>query len=125
MRIVMKFGGTSMAGAERIRPAAGLAMAGGREHEVVTVVSAMDGMTEKLLELAEAAGVGKHARVDEVLSAIRADHEEGGVEASGSDRGKGAREGGAPEVVAPLLSRLEALARGVAAVEELTARSRD
>src|SRR5262249_102754 len=70
MRVVMKFGGTSMAGAERIRHAAGLALSAGREHEVVTVVSAMDGMTEKLLDLADGAAAGKHTEMESLLATI-------------------------------------------------------
>ncbi|MDX2209413.1 MAG: aspartate kinase [Sphingopyxis sp.] len=49
-RIVMKFGGTSMAGTERIRRVAGIVMrqrAAG--HEVAVVVSAMAGETDRLV----------------------------------------------------------------------------
>jgi aspartate kinase len=49
-RIVMKFGGTSMAGTERIRRVAGIVRrqqeAG---HEVAVVVSAMSGETDRLV----------------------------------------------------------------------------
>lgn len=53
-RIVMKFGGTSMAGTERIRRVAGLvrAQAAGKEgarNEVAVVVSAMAGETDRLV----------------------------------------------------------------------------
>jgi aspartate kinase len=53
-RIVMKFGGTSMAGTERIRRVAGLvrAQAAGRDgerNEVAVVVSAMAGETDRLV----------------------------------------------------------------------------
>jgi len=48
-RIVMKFGGTSMAGVERIRAAATRAAAAREEgHEVAVVVSAMAGETDRL-----------------------------------------------------------------------------
>ena len=49
-RIVMKFGGTSMAGSERIRRVAGIVrrqQAAG--HEVAVVVSAMAGETDRLV----------------------------------------------------------------------------
>ena len=53
-RIVMKFGGTSMAGTERIRRVAGLvrgqaAGANGTRNEVAVVVSAMAGETDRLV----------------------------------------------------------------------------
>ena len=53
-RIVMKFGGTSMAGSERIRRVANIvrrqqAGQNGERHEVVVVVSAMAGETDRLV----------------------------------------------------------------------------
>lgn len=55
-RIVMKFGGTSMAGTERIRRVAGIVRrqqeAG---HEVAVVVSAMSGETNRLVDFCEQA----------------------------------------------------------------------
>jgi aspartate kinase len=55
-RIVMKFGGTSMAGSERIRRVAGIVKrqqeAG---HEVAVVVSAMSGETDRLVNFAREA----------------------------------------------------------------------
>ena len=55
-RIVMKFGGTSMAGTERIRRVAGLVRAqaagkDGQRNEVAVVVSAMAGETDRLVNL--------------------------------------------------------------------------
>ena len=51
-RIVMKFGGTSMAGIERIRHVAGLVKAEAeRGNEVAVVVSAMAGETDRLVRL--------------------------------------------------------------------------
>ncbi|MGH6787218.1 MAG: aspartate kinase, partial [Novosphingobium sp.] len=53
-RIVMKFGGTSMAGSERIRRVANIvrrqqAGQNGERHEVAVVVSAMAGETDRLV----------------------------------------------------------------------------
>jgi aspartate kinase len=48
-RIVMKFGGTSMAGSERIRRVANIVRASRRGHEVAVVVSAMAGETDRLV----------------------------------------------------------------------------
>src|SRR6201990_3129174 len=51
-RIVMKFGGTSMAGIERIRSVARLVIQeAGRGNEVLVVVSAMAGETDRLVQL--------------------------------------------------------------------------
>lgn len=53
--VVHKFGGTSVADAERYRHVAGL-LRGRSETLQVTVVSAMKGVTDALIELAQAAG---------------------------------------------------------------------
>lgn len=115
MTIVMKFGGTSMAGAERISRAAELARTSAGDHAVVVVVSAMDGVTELLLELADAAGAANRAAVLTLLGTVRTQHES-------AARGVG---GSAPAAVEGLLNRLETLAGGILAVGECTPRSRD
>jgi aspartate kinase len=51
-RIVMKFGGTSMAGIERIRHVSGLVKReADRGNEVAVVVSAMAGETDRLVQM--------------------------------------------------------------------------
>src|SRR3989337_706345 len=53
-KIVMKFGGTSVATGENILNAASLvADCAKKEYEVIVVVSALDGVTDKLFEAAE------------------------------------------------------------------------
>jgi aspartokinase/homoserine dehydrogenase 1 len=59
MRIVMKFGGTSVGSAERIAQAADLVLAASRDgHEVVVVTSAMSGVTNELVGAAREAARG-------------------------------------------------------------------
>ncbi len=54
MRLVQKFGGTSVADVQKIRRAAEITAAAAREgHEVTTVVSAMGHTTDHLIDLAE------------------------------------------------------------------------
>jgi len=70
-RIVMKFGGTSMAGTERIRRVAGIVKrqqeAG---HEVAVVVSAMAGETDRLVNFCrEAHALYDRAEYDVVVAA--------------------------------------------------------
>jgi aspartate kinase len=69
-RIVMKFGGTSMAGIERIRNVAGRvrreAEAG---NEVLVVVSAMAGETDRLVQLCREAAALHDAREYDVVVA--------------------------------------------------------
>ena len=55
-RIVMKFGGTSMAGIERIRHVAALVKReADRGNQVAVVVSAMAGETDRLVQLCKEA----------------------------------------------------------------------
>ena len=53
--IVVKFGGTSLAGTERMRAAARIVAAHRRDTSVVCVVSAMAGVTDMLLQMAQMA----------------------------------------------------------------------
>jgi aspartate kinase len=69
-RIVMKFGGTSMAGIERIRSVAGrVKREADAGHEVLVVVSAMAGETDRLVQLCrEAAALHDPMEYDVVVA---------------------------------------------------------
>ncbi len=69
-RIVMKFGGTSMAGSERIRHVAGLVKReADRGNQVAVVVSAMAGETDRLIQFCrEAASVYDPREYDVVVA---------------------------------------------------------
>jgi aspartokinase/homoserine dehydrogenase 1 len=62
--VALKFGGTSLLGAERMLHAAGLVRAAAQDSDVVVVVSAMKGVTDRLLSISRALAEGKlsHAR---------------------------------------------------------------
>ncbi len=113
MTIVMKFGGSSVADAERMRRCARLVKERAGRDRVVAVVSALDGVTEELLALADAAGTANHPAIDARLREIRRRHEEA-AKAAGEDG-----------LVAPLLDELGRLVLGISMVGELTARSKD
>src|SRR5580765_4058931 len=113
--IVMKFGGTSMKDAETIKRSAAIARESAPGKGIVCVVSAMDQVTELLLELGEAAAGDNRAAVNSLMSQIRIKHE-------AAAKGIG---GTAPDVVKAMLDRLEHLADGINAVGELTVRSKD
>ncbi len=113
MKIVMKFGGTSVGDADRIRRSARLVLEHSKKDAVTAVVSALDGVTEELLALADAAARGEEPAVRKLLQGLRRRHEEA------------ARALGGPSLPEPLLVEMERLALGISAVGELTARSRD
>ncbi|HBY99383.1 MAG: aspartate kinase [Ardenticatenaceae bacterium] len=60
MRLVMKFGGTSVGNADAVRQVAAiLKKSHDQGHQVVTVVSAMRGVTDQLIDAARAAATGE------------------------------------------------------------------
>lgn len=74
--LVMKFGGTSMGSAERIRDAARICLEQHTRRPVATVVSAMSKVTDLLLDTLRHAEGGDAAGVEQNLQALRAKHEE-------------------------------------------------
>src|SRR5690348_12132747 len=107
--IVMKFGGTSVNGAQPI--ARVLEIVRGRlKRRPVLVVSAFRGVTDDLLALARESLAGDVSR----LKAIVARHRDAAADL-GVDAGP----------LAPLFDELEALARGVSLIRELTPRTLD
>jgi aspartate kinase len=113
MRIIMKFGGTSVADADRIGHVVSIIKAERARHQVVPVVSALDGVTEMLLDVADAAAKGDELAVETLLTQIRDKHLACAYAL------------GAHDQVRPLIERLETLVHGVLALEELTPRSTD
>ncbi len=75
--IVMKFGGTSVGSAERIRQAANIVQQHARRgHQVVVVVSAMSKVTDLLLSILNCARLGKRKETEDGLQQLRARHEQ-------------------------------------------------
>ena len=74
--LVMKFGGTSMGSAERIRVAAGICADALRERPVVAVVSAMSKITDLLLDALRKAEAGDESGLDFNLHKLRERHQE-------------------------------------------------
>ena len=106
--IVMKFGGSSVANAERIRHVASIIQAY-KEKKPVVVLSAMGDTTDHLLEAADAALCGS---VD--ISGVEKLHRESAAEL-GIDF--------AP--FEPLMQELKQLLTGISMIRELTKRTRD
>ena len=72
---VMKFGGTSVADASCIRKVAEIVKNNFRDSDLVVVVSAMSGVTNKLIEAATQAEARNQGRVVEILGEVRDQHE--------------------------------------------------
>ena len=72
----MKFGGTSVGDASCIARAAQIIAQAARENSCVAVVSAMSGVTNRLIEAAKRAGAGDGNHAAGVLDALRKQHED-------------------------------------------------
>jgi bifunctional aspartokinase / homoserine dehydrogenase 1 len=72
--LIMKFGGTSVGSAERMRISAGLAAAEGKKRPVAIVVSAMSKITDLLLDTMRHAEAGDHAGIEANLVTLRERH---------------------------------------------------
>lgn len=73
---VMKFGGTSVGDAGRIRSAAAIAAEASKERAVVVVVSAMSGVTNTLIAAAGKAAAGDESAAEGLTRALRDKHHE-------------------------------------------------
>jgi aspartokinase/homoserine dehydrogenase 1 len=71
---VMKFGGTSVGNAECIARAAKIIAQGAKEGRCVAVVSAMSGVTNRLIEAAKTAQTGNRNAAAESVEALRVQH---------------------------------------------------
>ncbi len=119
-RLVMKFGGTSVGSAERIARVAKLVKEFAAP-ETIVVTSAMSGVTDRLVEIAERVAQGiEEEHIHEFVAYMREKHISTAQDV--------AREEEIPELKAEierLLSELEKILVGISYVGELTPRSLD
>jgi bifunctional aspartokinase / homoserine dehydrogenase 1 len=73
---VMKFGGTSVGDAARIRRAASIAAEASKERAVVVVVSAMSGVTNTLIAAGKKAATGDESAAEALAKALQEKHHE-------------------------------------------------
>jgi aspartokinase/homoserine dehydrogenase 1 len=74
--LVMKFGGTSVGSADRMKGVAAIAAAARKTRPVAIVVSAMSKITDLLLDAMRRAESGDRVALDESLATLRTRHEE-------------------------------------------------
>lgn len=118
--LVMKFGGTNMQDARAISHSASLAGRSLRDgSRVVVVVSAMAGVTNQLLTLADAAQSGDIARANDEIATLRTRHFTAAQELGAAPDSETVRE------LRELHETLRQAVYGVYLLRELTPRSRD
>lgn len=118
--LIMKFGGTSVGSAERMRVAAGLIAAEHRRRPVAVVVSAMSKITDLLLDTMRHAEAGSRAGMEANLAALRARHEEACRDLLPEDR-----RGPVMARMSELLAEFERIVNGMAMLNERPPRSVD
>jgi bifunctional aspartokinase / homoserine dehydrogenase 1 len=118
---VMKFGGTSVGDASCIARAAQIVAEAAKQNGVVAVVSAMSGVTNRLIEAARRAGNGDERAGAGLVEALRAQHV-GALEALVPDAKLRAATAGRIELI---LEQGQRLFDGTALLRELTPRSLD
>ena len=118
---VMKFGGTSVGDAACIARAAAIVKSAAAQGSVVVVVSAMSGVTNRLIDAAHRAEAGERDFLTKLISELRAQHKKA-LEALVRDP-KRALE--ADKSLSEVLAELERLLQGTALLKELTSRALD
>jgi len=118
---VMKFGGTSVGDASCIARVVEIIRAASRESQVVVVVSAMSGVTNRLVEAATQSEAGLHAPVASIFEGIRQQHE-GAIDALIHSATERTRIDGK---MRELFAEGYRVCQGTSLLLELTARSRD
>ncbi|WP_406659944.1 aspartate kinase [Methanolobus sp. ZRKC3] len=123
MRIVMKFGGTSVANGEKIRHVAELLKQyHGDGNELVAVTSALGGVTDGLLSVAnEVSETGKVSHVKEFMADLKEKHYDAINIAIDSDNLRSA----AVDAIDSRIDELEKALIGICYLGELTPRSID
>jgi aspartate kinase len=120
LKLVMKFGGTSLANAPRMKNAARIVQRHSHGNKIVVVASAIGETTDQLIEIAELAKKGDLRQARKLLSKIQTGHLKIARLV--------ARRGETQELLSALEqlnSELERTVEGIAHLRELTYRSRD
>jgi aspartate kinase len=119
MRLVMKFGGTSLANGERIKNCANIVKEHVEDNEVVVIVSAMNGLTDELIKVTDFAVRGQIKKVEDFVQSLERMHIEAAKFACGNYANR------VKENINKLCKELERVLTGVALIKEATPRSKD
>ncbi len=121
-KILMKFGGTSVATGKNIRDVAQLVADNAKQNCLVTVVvSALSGVTNKLAEAAEKAKKWNEKQIQEFTKELTQRHLTAVAEAIKNKKLAAETE----QIVAKTITELEKVLTGICYVGELTPKSRD
>jgi aspartate kinase len=120
-KVIMKFGGTSVGTGENIRRVADIVSQYSKEYRVVVVVSALAGVTNKLLEVACQAKKSDEKLVKNFTDEMLKKHKEAVAAAITSK----ALQKEVNQVIEEIIVELEKVLTGICYVGELTPKSKD
>ena len=112
---VLKFGGTSVGSVEAIRQVAEIVISKAKVEQVIVVVSAVGGVTDKLLKIADLAQ-GREDSYQDAISQLKTQHID--IFSTLTNQRESAE-------IDAVFSELEEICRGVYLLKELTPRSSD
>ena len=122
MKLVMKFGGSSLLNGEQIRRAAKLVLSSFKQETTpVIVASAISGVTDDLVEMADIAARGKREPIEEFVKSLSDRHK---TALSNSIHGKKIHSNTCLDLKQEL-ENLERILTGISYLREITPRSRD
>ncbi len=119
--LVLKFGGTSMGDAGSISRVTEIVGRESRLCPTVVVVSAMSGVTDRLLALGSESLSASKARVRESINCLRGTHAEGFLPLAGSASARG----WIKDLLERQFSEIAAIAEGIRLLHEFSERTRD
>ena len=120
MKLVMKFGGSSLATASKIKRAAQILLEHSSSNKIVAVASAIGDTTDQLVEVGELAKKGEMGKAQKLLARIQNAHLRIAPLIGGKTATKDLL-----EMIERLNSEMERTVDGIAHLRELTPRSRD
>ena len=121
MKIVMKFGGTSVATGENIRHVVDLVSKNAKKDQVAVVVSALAGVTNSLIDVAEQAKKSDEKHIKDFIRQLLKKHLEA-ISSAISSKGV-QRE--VTQITEKTLAELEKILIGICYVGEVTPKSKD
>lgn len=121
MRLVMKFGGTAVDSPDKIRHIAQLVKSHKRGNDIICVVSAVRGMTDGLLSMADSVKRGDKASIDEFVKKSAKTHLDIADGAIADEKLKS----DATATVKKIISELEDVLGGIVLLGEVTPKSLD
>jgi aspartokinase/homoserine dehydrogenase 1 len=119
--LVMKFGGTSVGDASCVARTAKIIAGVAKENPCVVVVSAMSGVTNRLIEAAKTAQAGNATEAEAIMDALRQQHETALLSLLSDEQKRGRLR----QRIEPVLAEGRRLCEGTALLRELTPRTLD